>query len=221
MTTAYKPTLGEIVGMHLKHAKANWTLDGEKLKTGPDGFTFTALPGTGVWGRQLWSDHRPIEQEIQRYIDGRPDYEKVPEGWTAFTGLNGLTLGCEVMTFTGSFGARATVKNLFTQYQFRGCRQFPVVYLDSKPRGDEFENIDPVFKFSSWVNALDFANVLPPEMIEVAPLITTDSAPPRAITKREPQRVEARREEAPPPTDDDARGGPNWDDDVPFMSEWR
>jgi hypothetical protein len=102
----------------------------------------------------------------QLYSDGYPDWEELPPGWEAYTGLQGLTLGGEVLTFTSAFGARKTVKNLLGQYDFRRGRQFPVCTLSTRPRGDEFNTIDPVFRIASWVNASDFVDILPPELIE-------------------------------------------------------
>ncbi len=51
------------------------------------------------------------------------------------------------------------MKNIVTQWRFRQKRQFPVCTLDVKPRGDVNNNIDPVFRIVSWVNASDFADI--------------------------------------------------------------
>jgi hypothetical protein len=214
--TALEAALSGIIGLHMKCAKSVWTLDGERLKIGADGFSFTALPSTAVWGQQRWLDGHPVDPILHKYSDGFPDYEKLPGGWDAYTGINGLTLGGEVLTFTSAYGARATIKNLFTQYQFRRMRQFPICTLATKPRGDAFENIDPVFRIAGWKNAHDFADVLPPELIEAAPAAAQQLSGPSIIVtsaiQRDPRR-DAPRDEA-PPVEDDTGEGPSPFDDV-------
>ena len=157
----------DIVGLHLKCSKGQWSIDDEKIDDiGKDGFRFTALPATARWGRIKWVDGLPVDKVTQLYSDGYPDWEELPPGWEAYTGMQGLTLGEEVLTFTSAFGARKTIKNLLGQYDFRRGRQLPVCTLGTRPRNDEFGNVDPVLRIASWTNPSDFADILPPELID-------------------------------------------------------
>lgn len=209
-----KSHAGGIVGLHLKCAKGNWTLGGEPLDTGPDGFRFVAIPATARWGRIKWVDGLPVDQATQLYSDGCPGHGELPDGWDAYTSMQGITSDSEeVLTFTSAYGGRATIKNLLGQYEFHRRRKFPVCALATRPRGDEFGNVDPLLRIVGWVSTSDFAGILPPELIE-APAIEAKPAAP-AIEHKAPAGAESEAGARPfAPVDIDG-------DDIPFVMEWR
>jgi hypothetical protein len=159
--TEHEEAIDDIVGSHLKCSKGNWTLDDSPIETGPDGFRVTIFAPTAQHGRMRWVDGHPDGKVLQKYSDGFPTFEKMPEGWNAYTVFQGISNSGELLTFTSALGARKTLKNAIQQFRFRGGRAFPICTLDTKPRGDAHSNIDPVFKIVDWVNVNTFAEFFP------------------------------------------------------------
>jgi hypothetical protein len=218
MTTSSPNDVSDrIVGLPLRCGKQGWTLDGERIEDGPQGFRVTVIATTAKWGRLQWVDRRVTDRVLHLYSDGfPPDWEEIPVGWDAYTGFQGIGADGDLLTFTGGgFGARRTVENLITQYQFRGRRHFPICTLASKPRGDAYNNVDPILRVvagpDGWVSVDKFADMLPPELLIAAP---------RQALLPEPEAPTA--PELPPPNDappideNDGNLARAIDDDTPF-----
>jgi hypothetical protein len=205
--TEYPEDLNDnIIGQHLKCSKGEWTLDDAKIETGPNGFRVTILPPTAMHGRVKWVDHRPVEKMLNKYDDGFPPWDKLPDGWSAYTCFQGLAPNGELLTFTSAYGARKTLKNVITQYQFRRRRQFPICTLGTKPRGDVNGNVDPVFRIVEWVNAADFSEFFPG-------LAGSPAISPRTAAVLPAPMAQAPRPMTPEP---DPFAGADLDDVIPF-----
>jgi hypothetical protein len=216
---------GEIIGLHLESPKGAWQIGDEKIAIGPDGFKFTFFAPTARWGRILWVDERPADKVLHKYSDGFPVYEELPEGWSHHTMVYGAAADGQLLTFTSAYGARKTFKNVIQQYLARGRRLFPTCNLATKPRGDQYGNIDPVLNISGWVSVNSFADIFPGlvEAIQLVPATAPVEAPEKlrapdteAQAARRPLLVVTSGREAPPIAEDDGRRGPDPDDVCPF-----
>jgi hypothetical protein len=68
-------------------------------------------------------------------------------------------LGC-IGTFTSSsYGGNNAVEALVPQYRMLGQRSYPIVELETKERGDQYGNVDPVFKIVGWAPKSKFAAI--------------------------------------------------------------
>jgi hypothetical protein len=159
--TEYEELIDDIVGSHLKCSKGNWTLDDSPIETGPDGFRLTIFAPTAQHGRIKWVDGHPRGKVLQKYSDGLPTYEEMPEGWNGYTVFQGISNSGELLTFTSALGVRKTLKNVIQQFRFRGKRAFPTCTLGTKPRGDAHNNVDPVFTILNWVDVSTFSEFFP------------------------------------------------------------
>jgi hypothetical protein len=93
------------------------------------------------------------------------------------------SVGC-LGTFTSSsWGGHTAVAGLLPQYLMQKRRAFPICELRTKPRGDQFGNIDPVFRVVGWAPRPDFDAILGPEPVEAvaiaAPEKKAEPAPKR------------------------------------------
>jgi hypothetical protein len=65
-----------------------------------------------------------------------------------------------ICTFSSSsWGGKTLFEGLAVQYQMRNQQAYPVVKLSSRPRGDQFGTIDPMFLIDGWVPASQFAAI--------------------------------------------------------------
>jgi hypothetical protein len=68
-------------------------------------------------------------------------------------------LGC-LGTFTSSsWGGHYAVAALVPQYRMQGQTKYPVVELETKERGDQYGNVDPVLKIVDWAPKSAFAAI--------------------------------------------------------------
>ena len=201
---------GEIIGLHLDCPKGLWQVGGEKIETG---FHFTFFAPTAMWGRILWVDSWPVDKVLHKYSDGWPIYEELPPGWSHHTMAYGASADGQLVTFTSAYGARKTFKNVIQQYLARGKRAFPVCALSTRPRNDQYGNIDPVLNIMDWLNASSFADTFPGivEASKLAPPTAPVEAPRKLMT------VTSGRSDAPIGSIPDGYAGPDsLDDSIPF-----
>jgi hypothetical protein len=93
------------------------------------------------------------------------------------------TDGC-LGTFTStSFGGGTAVEDLIPQYRMQGKRSFPISSLMTKARGDQYGNIDPVFKIEGWAPRSKFDAILGPAPTE-APAIEAPETKAEPAAKR-------------------------------------
>jgi hypothetical protein len=192
----------------------------------PD-FPLCFLMKNAMHGSLIFSNGVLIEKNLLRYDDVAPDLK---EKWGTDRKPNTSCLcfaeGVGLCTYTGASWA---VRKAFSAQLLRpyvrviGLNVFPMVELGFEDgQRDEHGNGVPFFNPVEWVPGARFASIIGEAPTPVAAI----EGPPasRAITsgiQRDPRR-NTPRDEAPPPTEDDARGGgPAWNDDIPFMCEWR
>jgi hypothetical protein len=207
----------EIVGLQLKCGKGGiYTLDGVQITIGPDGFEFTAFPSTAKWGFIKWVDRFPVNKQLYNWFDRPPNFEPLPdEDWSRYTGCYGVAEDGQLLTFTSALGLRKTLKNVITQYKARGQRLLPVCTLATKPRGDEYGNIDPILAISGWKDISVCAELFP-GLIAMPRLAAPSTAPANAPAAIAPSRQGPPATEAPPPAEDDVNLSRAIDDDIPF-----
>jgi hypothetical protein len=195
-----------------------FTLDGVQIPTGPDGFTFTALASTAAYGWVRYENDFPVEKELRLFADGFPRFgEELPEGWSWSSWLLGAGADGQMLTFTGAYGPWKTLKNLVSQYLIKGGLFVPTCTVSTRPRGDEHNNVDPVFNINGWKNAREFAELFPGlvEMPRLAAPATALMAAPASIdgTVGAPRTVTS---VAPPVDESDHNFARAIDDDIPF-----
>ena len=180
---AWDETSGNgILGEHLKIAKGTWTLVGGEFRFGPDGIKLAVIMPTVVVGQVLWTDGQITEREVGRIEDGfraisttRAMNENHP-GWSPYTQFLGVRCDDghvgELLTFTSSaWGGRFAFESLKAMYALKRRREFPIVILGTKARGDVNHNIDGTFTAVGWTNRSNFAELLA-EAPETAPALT-------------------------------------------------
>jgi hypothetical protein len=68
----------------------------------------------------------------------------------------------ELATFAGSsWGAHYAFQNLINPWRLKGRKQLPICALDTKDRGDENRNINPVSKIVGWSDRENFTELSP------------------------------------------------------------
>jgi hypothetical protein len=175
-----------------------------------------AFPGL-VEAALRYVDDFPVEKSLELFVERFPNYgEKLPDGWSWSSWLLCVGPDDQLFTFTGPYGAWKTLKNVVSQYLIKVGQSLPTCTFSTRPRGDDYNNIDPVFNVMAdcWKDARVFAQSFPgliamPQLGLAAP--------------------EAKKQlSAPVPKPVSEPAGPRpfapvgaIDDDIPFMMEWR
>ena len=167
-----------ILGGHLKYVKGRMFLDKAEIKIGDHGIKLCIIMDSATAGKVLWQDQRIAERDVGRVASGfMPRRAEIQESWNPYVSFQAVRadeghLG-EVVTFTSSsWGGWYAFEKLINPYRLKERRQFPVITIATKDRGDENNTIDPVFKITSlWSARENFPDLLPPPIAPAAEAI--------------------------------------------------
>jgi hypothetical protein len=144
------------VGLPLDCKKGRWKYDGGDPQPGE---RFVVLKKSWQDGQIQFEDQRV--KEIKTYLVVEQGlWGKAEPGWSKYTAVMVVNkLGC-IGTFTSSsYGGHYAVAALVPQYRMQGQRSYPIVELETKERGDQYGNIDPVLKIVGWAPKSAFAAI--------------------------------------------------------------
>ncbi len=170
-----------IVGEHLKCPKGTWMLGDKAI---PSGSKFCIIMESAIVGEVVWKDGKIVERDTGRMADGKraPKHGQVAEGRNPYVSFQVVRadeghLG-DLATFAGSsWGAHYAFQNLINPWRLKGRRQLPICALDTKDRGDENRNINPVFKIVDWAGRENFTELLPPPVAPSSAAISYSPKP--------------------------------------------
>jgi hypothetical protein len=165
-----------IEGGLLKCARGAWTLDGEAIKTGPDGMRVVLLMTTLYVGEVLLGKNDEghvvkVDERIGRIEDGFEPAKTLKPGWVPSTSITCVGVSDDVrgqvMTYRSlSWGGRHAIDKLTGTYVRYGQARFPECTLDVADgiRGGN-PVVDPLFKAVDWPPRKNFSSpgdALPP-----------------------------------------------------------
>jgi hypothetical protein len=111
-------------------------------------------------------------------------------GWNPYIAFQAVRADEEhlgdLVTFTSSsWGGYYAFQRLINPWRLKKRLQFPIVLLDTKERGDENRNIDPVFKIVGWSGRENFSELPPPPIAPAAAAIahSPSSASPEGLAE--------------------------------------
>jgi hypothetical protein len=135
------------VGFPLTCSKGHWKYDGGEPRPGE---RFAVLMPSWQDGQILWEDQKVKDTKANLVVE-RGLWGRAEPGWSKYTAVMVVNkLGC-LGTFTSSsYGGHFAVAALVPQYRMQGQTKYPIVELETKARGDQYGNTDPVLKIVDW-----------------------------------------------------------------------
>jgi hypothetical protein len=148
-----------IVGFHIKKGKGElWFRDKEPADMEA---RYTVLMPTMMCGGINWSPDGKVESISAADVVSVGVPKSPPTGYrNYYTSVMLMDEDGLICTFSSSsYGGKSAFEALIAQFKLRGQQAFPVVKLSSRPRGDMYGTIDPVFAIDDWVPASQFAAI--------------------------------------------------------------
>jgi hypothetical protein len=149
--------VNDIVGDHVRKGKAaDWYRGSVPADTS---VSYTVIMPAMKMGDVLWEESK-IADGAARYVSQYGIPTEIRDGFKPYCSVILIDQDGLLCTFTASnWGAWNEFKGLVKQFLIRGQRDFPIIELSSKARGNQFGTIDPWLKVKGWVPASNFSSI--------------------------------------------------------------